>query len=391
MALIPPAEEQLAVLARGTVDLHPMEDLKARLEKSHQTQKPLIVKAGFDPTAPDLHFGHFVLIEKMAQFQRFGHEVVFLIGDYTSLIGDPTGRNQMRPPLSEETIKSNAATYAEQVFRVLHRDQTRVEWNSKWLAKLTFADTIKLASKYNVGRMLERRDFKTRFEEHKQIAIHEFLYPLMQGYDSVALNCDVELGGHDQIFNLNVGRDLMTEYGLKPQIVLTVGLLVGLDGVDKMSKSKGNHIGITEPPDDMFGKIMSISDETMRSWFELLSDRPPTETASDDPLGAKKQLAHLMVARFHGVQHADDTLAWWNAGRPPRNVSESEVKSGPLYNVLVQAELASSGRDARAKIEQGGVSVNDEVIKLPAHVLEKGSYLIRVGKKTVKRVHVVEA
>jgi tyrosyl-tRNA synthetase len=388
---IPTAEAQLRGLTRGAVDLHPLEDLRARLERSHETQKPLVIKTGFDPTAPDLHFGHFVLIEKMAQFQRFGHDVVFLIGDYTSLIGDPTGRNQMRPPLSEETIKHNAATYAEQVFRVLHRDKTRIEWNSRWLSKLTFADVIKLASNYNVGRMLERRDFKTRFEEHKQIAIHEFLYPLMQGYDSVALGADVELGGHDQIFNLNVGRDLMEAYGKRPQIVLTVGLLVGLDGVEKMSKSKGNHIGITEPADDMFGKVMSISDETMRSWYELLSERPADPSHAGDPLAAKKALAHMMVARFHGMQQADDTLAWWNAGRPPRNLSESEVRSGPLYTILVQADLAKSAGDAKRKIEQGGVTVDEVKIDSPWHPVAKGTYLIAVGKKTVKRVRVTDA
>src|SRR5687767_721949 len=216
---IPPLEEQLATLTRGAVDLHPRADLETRLEKSHKEQKPLVIKAGFDPTAPDLHFGHFVLIEKMAQFQRCGHDVVFLIGDYTALIGDPTGRNTLRPPLTEAQIKANAATYAEQVYRVLDRQRTRVEWNREWLGKLSFNDVIMLASKYNLGRMLERRDFKQRFEQHQQIALHGLLYPLMQGYDSVALGCDVELGGHDQIFNLNVGRDLMEAHQLKPQVV----------------------------------------------------------------------------------------------------------------------------------------------------------------------------
>jgi tyrosyl-tRNA synthetase len=384
---IPPAPEQLPVLTSGAADLHDLGDLKDRLEKSHASQKPLVVKAGFDPTAADLHFGHMVLIEKMAQFQRFGHDVVFLIGDYTALIGDPTGRNTMRPPLSPEEIKRHAATYTDQVFKVLDRQKTRVEWNSKWLSTLSFSDTIKLASKYNVGRMLERRDFKSRFEQHEQIALHEFLYPLMQGYDSVALECDVELGGHDQIFNLNVGRDLMAKYGQKPQIVLTVGLLVGLDGVDKMSKSKGNHIGITDPADDMFGKVMSISDETMTAWYPLLLGRT---SQAPDPLAAKKSLAEATVARFHGAAQAKDTLAWWNAGRPPRNLEEATAKAGPLQAVLAQAGFAKSNREARQKIEQGGVSVDDVAIANPMHALSPGTYRIAVGKKTVKQVRVVE-
>lgn len=392
-AAIPPAADQLALLTRGAADLHPLEDLKARLEKSHVTQTPLVIKAGFDPTAPDLHLGHMVLIEKMAQFQRFGHQVVFLIGDYTALIGDPTGRNTMRPPLTTQEIQKNAATYTEQVFKVLDRQATRIEWNSTWLGKLSFNDTIVLASKYNVGRMLERRDFKTRFEQHKQIAIHEFLYPLMQGYDSVALRADVELGGHDQIFNLNIGRDLMEAYGLKPQIVLTVGLLVGLDGVDKMSKSKGNHVGITDPADDMFGKIMSLSDQAMLGWYELLTDLAPTQgpDGAIDPLASKKALARAMVERFHGAAQADDTLAWWNADRPPRNLDEVEVASGPLYALLVAADLAKSGGDARRKIEQGGVSLDGQRIFNPVQVVPKGAYLLTVGKKSARRVRVVDA
>lgn len=392
-AHIPPAETQLEVLARGAENLQPLEDLKARLQRSHETQRPLVIKAGFDPTAPDLHLGHTVLLEKMAQFQRFGHDVVFLIGDYTSLIGDPTGRNAMRPPLDAETIRQNAMTYAEQCFRVLDRERTRIAWNSEWLGKLSFNDTIILASKYNVGRMLERRDFKQRFEQHRQIAIHEFLYPLMQGYDSVALNCDVELGGDDQIFNLNVGRDLMAAYGQKPQIVLTVKLLVGLDGVEKMSKSKGNHVGITDPADEMFGKVMSISDDTMLQWYELLSDRPPQPgpDGQPDPLGAKKSLAQKMVARFHGTAQAEDTLAWWNAGRPPRNVEEVPAKAGALAGVLLDAGLASSKREARQKIEPGGVAIDGRTVTDPNHRIEPGVYLITVGKKTAKRVRVQDA
>lgn len=380
---IPPAAVQFETLRRGTVDLNPESDFLKRLEDAHRTQTPLRIKTGFDPTAPDLHLGHTVLIEKMAQFQRLGHDVIFLIGDYTARIGDPTGRNAMRPPLSDEEIDANAATYAEQVFKILDRERTRVERNSSWLKDMTFKDVIELAARYNLGRMLERRDFRQRFDENKQIALHEFLYPLMQGFDSVALKADVELGGHDQIFNLNVGRHLMEQYGLRPQCVLTVGLLVGLDGEDKMSKSKGNHVGITDKPDDMFGKIMSITDETMSKWYPLLTD---ADSTSDDPNGAKKDLAEMMTARFHSKEEAASTRAWWEAGRPPRDFETVSVKQDRLYKVLVDAGLATSGADARRRTEQGGVRVDEDRLTEPNHVLAPGEYMFKVGKKTVKRV-----
>lgn len=386
---IPPAAEQLQVLRRGTVDLHPVEALEARLAESHRTQKPLVIKAGFDPTAPDLHLGHTVAIEKMAQFQRFGHDAVFLIGDYTALIGDPTGRNTLRPPLSEAQIEANAATYTEQVFKILDRARTRVEWNSTWLGKLSFNDVIVLASKYNVGRMLERRDFKTRFEENRQIAVHEFLYPLMQAYDSVALKADVELGGHDQIFNLNAGRHIMEAYGLRPQVVLTVGLLVGTDGVEKMSKSKGNYVGITDPPEDMFGKVMSVTDETMWGWYPLLLGRAP-DPRSSEANEAKKALAEAMVARFHGEAIGREIRAWWEAGRPPRDLETVTVGAGPLFSVVKQAGCAESNADARRKITQGGVSLDEERLTDPARAIAPGTYLLRVGKKQVKRIAVTE-
>lgn len=384
---IPPAEEQIALFERGAVDLNVRDQFVARLRKSHEEQRPLTIKAGFDPTTPDLHLGHAVVMEKMAQFQRMGHEVILLVGNYTALIGDPTGRNAMRPPLSPEQIQVNAKTYTDQAFKVLDESRTRVEWNTRWLEKLNFRDIISLAAKYNVGRMLERRDFKQRFEAGNQIALHEFLYPLMQGYDSVVLKADVELGGHDQIFNLNVGRHLMKAYGQSPQIVLTVALLTGTDGVEKMSKSKGNYIGITEAPDDMFAKVMSISDETMGSWYELLSDEAPDP---EDPLKSKKQLAHAQLVRFCGRAAADDTLAWWEAGRPPRNLDEVDVPSGPLYAIVAGAGLATSNKDARRKINQGGVSLNGEIIKVPVRVIAPGEYLLRVGKKSHKRVKIRE-
>lgn len=382
---IPPAEAQLGLLTRGVVDLHPREDLEARLKESHDRQRPLKVKVGFDPTAPDLHLGHTVVIEKMAQFQRFGHEIIFLIGDYTARIGDPTGRNTMRPPLDDQEIEANARTYAEQVFKILDRDRTRVEMNGKWLSKLSFADVIGLAAKYNVGRMLERRDFRQRFDEGKQIALHEFLYPLMQAYDSVALDADIELGGQDQVFNLNVGRHIMQAYGKRPQIVMTTGLLVGLDGAEKMSKSKGNHVGITERPEDMFGKIMSISDELMRAWYPHLLDHTPPEVDSD-PLFAKKALAEAMVRRFHGPDAAVAVRSWWDAGRPAVDVETVEVAPGPLYAVVASAGMAKSNGDAKRKIVQGGVMVEGVRRDDPHFAVDAGTYELRVGKKSVKRV-----
>lgn len=377
---IPPAEVQMEVLARGATHLEPESELRRRLASSHQTQKPLVVKVGFDPTAPDLHLGHTVVIEKMAQFQRFGHDVVFLVGDYTALIGDPTGRNAMRPPLSEDAIHDNAKTYTEQVFKILDRDLTRIEWNSTWLKNLSFADVIQLAAKYNVGRMLERRDFRQRFDENRQIAIHEFLYPLMQAYDSVALKADVELGGADQIFNLLVGRHIMEQYGQPAQCVLTTGLLVGLDGADKMSKSKGNYVGITDGPEDMFGKVMSISDALMADWYALLLDSTPPDLR-DDPNRAKKNLAHQMVHRFHDEATADAVLAWWEAGRPPKAQDQVEVASGPLFQVVVAVGGAQTNSEARRKIDQGGVSVGGERITDPKWVVPVGQTVIRVGKK----------
>ena len=375
---IPPPDEQLPILLEGIVDLNTQVELTERLEGAFRSQRPLEIKAGFDPTAPDIHLGHTVLMEKMAQFQRFGHRVSFLVGDYTARIGDPTGRNAMRPALTPEQISDNARTYTDQAFKVLDRATTMIRWNSEWLGKLGFDDVIRIASMYNVGRMLERRDFKERFEGGKQIALHELLYPLMQGYDSVAMRCDVELGGHDQIFNLNVGRHLMARYDLPPQIVMTVGLLVGTDGVEKMSKSKGNAIGITEPPRDMFGKVMSISDELMAQWFPALLGSPAD---LGDPNASKQRLAERLVARFHGATAASATLEWWRAGRPADEVNEVQVVTGALFQIVRDAGAAHSGGDARRKIEQGGVRVSGERIVDPLQVLAPGRYELEVGKK----------
>jgi tyrosyl-tRNA synthetase len=383
---IPTAEEQVEVLARGTVDLTERTELMERLAESHRQQRPLVVKTGFDPTAPDLHLGHTVLIEKMAQFQRLGHEVVFLVGDYTAMIGDPTGRNTLRPPLSEDAIRENAKTYTEQCFKILDQARTRIEWNSSWLAKLAFQDVIALASRFNLGRMLERRDFKTRLSEGKQVAMHELLYPLVQGYDSVQLKPDIELGGADQIFNLNVGRHLMSSYGQRPQMVLTVPLLVGLDGTEKMSKSKGNHVAVLDEADTMFGKVMSISDALMAEWYPLLLGQEP---GAGSPLDAKKALAERIVERFWGADAARDTTAWWNAGRAPRNVEEKEVASAPLFKVILAAGGATSGGDAQRKIKAGSVYLDSTRQEDPMRVLDAGQYLLRVGKKWAVQLRVV--
>ncbi len=385
--LIPPADVQLPVLLRGVVDLHPRDDFEARVRESHAKQRPLRVKVGFDPTAPDLHLGHTVLIEKMAQFQRFGHELVFIVGDYTARIGDPTGRNALRPPLDEAQIEHNAQTYAEQAFRILERERTRVEYNGSWLSRLGFADVIRLAATYNVGRMLERRDFRQRFDAGTQIALHEFLYPLMQAYDSVHLEADIELGGQDQLFNLNVGRHVMQAYGQRPQLVMTTALLVGLDGAEKMSKSKGNHVGITEPPEEIFGKTMSISDELMADWYGLLLEATPPEVETD-PLAAKKNLAEALVARFATEAAARDVRAWWDAGRPPRDVETAAVSEGLLAGVLAEAGLAASKGDAKRKVQQGGVRVDGVRKEDPHEPVPAGDYLIEVGKRAVKRVRV---
>jgi tyrosyl-tRNA synthetase len=385
---IPPAEEQIEILARGTVDLTERSELLRRLDESHQQQRPLVVKTGFDPTAPDLHLGHMVVIEKMAQFQRMGHDVVFLVGDYTAMIGDPTGRNTLRPPLTEAAIRENARTYTEQCFKLLDRERTRIEWNSSWLSRLDFKDLITLASRFNLGRMLERRDFKERMQEGRQIAMHELLYPLVQGYDSVQLRADIELGGADQIFNLNVGRHLMSYYEQRPQMVLTLPLLVGLDGVEKMSKSKGNHVAILDEPDTMFGKIMSISDVLMAQWYPLLLGR---ELADAPPLEAKKALSAAMVERFWGAAAAQDTTDWWNADRPPRNVERREVPAGPLFKVVHAAGGAQSGSDAQRKIRGGGVYLDGVRQQDPMGVIAPGSYQLRVGKLWVVALHVQQS
>jgi len=386
-------EEQLAELERGAHEVL----VSAELVKKLRRGVPLRVKAGFDPTAPDLHLGHTVLLTKMRHFQQLGHEVTFLIGDFTTLIGDPTGRNVTRPALTREEIEANARTYEAQVFKILDRDKTRVDFNSRWLSPLTAADIVKLTAHYTVARMLERDDFAKRYKAGQPISIHEFLYPLAQGYDSVAMRTDVELGGTDQKFNLLVGRTLQEAYGQEPQVVMTMPLLEGTDGVNKMSKSLGNYIGITEDPDTMFGKIMSISDELMWRYFELLSFRPLAEIAAlrramadgRNPRDIKFELAHELVARFHDLPAAERAQRNFTSRVSEKAVPQDlPVRVLPvdaagirLANLLKEAGLAASTSEANRKIEEGavridGAKVSDRglTLKAPAeHVFQVGS------------------
>jgi tyrosyl-tRNA synthetase len=360
---------QLQELARGADEVLPDEGLEAKLKKD----RPLIVKAGFDPTAPDLHIGHTVLINKMRQFQEFGHEVVFLIGDFTGMIGDPSGKNTTRPPLSPEEIQENATTYEAQIFKILDEQATRIEFNSRWMGKVDAAGLIKLASHHTVARMLERDDFSKRYAGGQPISIHEFLYPIVQGYDSVALEADVELGGTDQKFNLLVGRQLQQDYGQEPQVVMTMPLLEGLDGVQKMSKSLGNYVGITDAPGEMFGKLMSVSDDLMWRYFELLSFRTLDDVASlkkrvadgMNPRDAKFELALEIVERFHGGKAADgakgEFVARFQQGAMPEDMPELTLTSHDgslgLAHLLKGAGLVASTSEAFRMIQQGAVRI----------------------------------
>ena len=394
-------DEQLAYLTKGCVDIVRAGELRSKLERAAATGVPLTVKVGFDPTAPDLHLGHTVLLRKMKHFQDCGHRVVFLIGDFTGLIGDPTGRSKTRPPLTPDAIAANAETYKAQVFTLLDAEATVVDFNSRWLGAFSSVDWIRLAARYNVAQMLERRDFKQRYEQRQPIALHEFMYPLAQGYDSVALKADVELGGTDQLFNLNVGRDIMPGYGLEAQIVMTVPLLVGLDGVEKMSKSYGNYVGITDPPEQMFGKVMSISDDLMWTYYTLLTDR--SQSAIDamraevvagtrHPKAAKVELAMLIVGDFHGVEAARGAAAAFervfSRGEVPADLAEVVVDAGvPIEKVLVAAGLASSGTDAYRKVHQGAVRINGERYTVVRSVVGVSSpYVVQVGRRGARIV-----
>jgi tyrosyl-tRNA synthetase len=392
-------EAQLAELKRGAVDLIPEEDLRRKLKEG----RPLRVKAGFDPTAPDLHLGHTVLINKLRQFQQFGHEVIFLIGDFTGMIGDPSGKSATRPRLTPEEIAANAVTYQEQIYRILDRERTIIDFNSRWMGEMSAAGLIELAAKHTVARMLERDDFHKRYRGGQPIAIHEFLYPLVQGYDSVALRADVELGGSDQKFNLLVGRQMQEAYGQAPQVVLTMPLLEGLDGVQKMSKSLGNTVAIHDPPEQMFGKLMSISDALMWRYFELLSFRPMAEITAlqqsiaqgGNPRDVKFELAHEIVARFHSPKDADqaksDFLARFAQGAVPQNLPERRLqipgKSARLTGILKELGFAASASEASRKIDEGAVRVDQEKVTSRQHELLAGStYIVSVGKRSFAKI-----
>lgn len=393
-------DAQLALIKRGCAELINEAELRAKIARGI----PLNIKVGFDPTAPDLHLGHTVVIHKMRHFQELGHHVVFVIGDFTGRIGDPSGRSDTRPPLTEEQIQANARTYKEQVFKILDPEKTEIAFNSQWLGKMGAADFIRLASRYTVARMLERDDFEKRYKSNQPISIHEFLYPLAQGYDSVSLKTDVEMGGTDQKFNLLVGRHLQGQYGLEPQCVLTMPLLEGLDGVKKMSKSLGNYIGITEPPSEIFGKTMSVSDALMWRYFELLSGKSleeiqtlknDVEAGTRHPKEVKEELAFELTERYHGVNAAQEARQAFHAvfvGRgvpddaPRYAVKEGESSSPVAF--LTDAGLTASRGEARRLISQKALSVNDEPYTDSSTPFGKGEYVIKLGKKRFLRLTV---
>jgi tyrosyl-tRNA synthetase len=393
--------EAMAISLRGCDELLPQADWQAKLVRAAASGVPLRIKLGLDPTAPDIHIGHTVVLNKMRQLQDLGHQVIFLIGDFTSMIGDPSGRNTTRPPLTREQIEANAQTYCRQASLVLDPARTEIRYNSEWSDPLGARGMIQLAARYTVARMLERDDFSKRLKAGAPISVHELLYPLMQGYDSVALKSDLELGGTDQKFNLLVGRALQAEYGQEPQCILTMPLLEGLDGVEKMSKSKGNYVGITEPANSMFAKLLSISDALMWRWFTLLSFRPEVEIArlkaevdgGRNPKDAKLLLAHEITARFHSAAAAEAAQADFDLrarGGVPQDIPQLQLGGAPLPigALLKQANLAPSSSEAMRLVEQGGVridgaTVSDKALKLPA-----GTYVVQVGKRKFARITV---
>ncbi|NPA95495.1 MAG: tyrosine--tRNA ligase [Thermodesulfobacteria bacterium] len=392
-------EKSIELINRGAVEVIAPDELRKKLERAIAEDRPLRVKTGFDPTAPDLHLGHTVLIQKMRHFQELGHQVIFLIGDFTGLIGDPTGKSETRPPLTPEQVQENAATYKEQIFKILDPDKTEIAFNSRWMNEMVAIDMIRLCAKYTVARMLEREDFKQRFQSQRPIAIHEFIYPLIQGYDSVALKADIELGGTDQKFNLLVGRHIQKEYGQEPQVVITMPLLEGLDGVNKMSKSLGNYVGITEDPDSMYGKLMSISDELMFRYYELLSSlsldeieelKKGIQAGRLHPKEVKAQLATELVARYHGEEAAKRARqkfeAQFSRGEIPDDVPEYDLSKEDgqkifLPKLLKNAGLVKSTSEARRLIKQGAVSLNGEKLSTDEIDRPDPGSILKVGKR----------
>ncbi|MEN8711415.1 MAG: tyrosine--tRNA ligase [Arenicellales bacterium] len=395
-------DESLTLIQRGADEIIPAEGLVERLRSG----RPLRIKAGFDPTAPDLHLGHTVLINKLRQFQQLGHEILFLIGDFTGMIGDPTGKSATRPALTQEQVNENARSYQEQIFKILDPDKTEIVFNSTWMGKMSAADMIQLAGKHTVARMLERDDFNKRYTGGMPIAIHEFLYPLVQGYDSVAMNADVELGGTDQKFNLLVGRELQRQYGQNPQVILTMPILEGLDGIQKMSKSLNNYIGINDQPGEMFGKIMSISDELMWRYFELLSFKPMSEiealqkqvSEGENPRDVKFKLAREIVARFHSVAEAkaaqDEFINRFRKGEMPDEIAEVSLQAEagiiPIANLLKNAGLTQSTSDALRMIRQGAVKIDGEKVEdTKLEITVSSTHIYQVGKRRFARVTVI--
>jgi len=399
-------DDEFAFLIKGAVDLIEKNDLRRKLERSRATHKPLTVKVGFDPTAPDIHLGHTVVIRKMRHFQMMGHRVIFLIGDFTGMIGDPSGKKATRPALSREEVAANAETYRKQIYKLLDPETTEIRFNSEWLGALGAEGMVRLAGKYTLARIMERDDFKNRWENHQPISVHELLYPLAQGYDSVALEADVEMGGTDQLFNLLVGRDLMREYQQEPQVVLTMPLLEGLDGIEKMSKSLGNYIGIDEAPDSIFGKVMSISDELMWKYYLLCTDKTPDEIGAlrQDvaagklhPMDTKKALARSIIADFHSEDEALKAEAEFtrifSERQAPTDVEVIELESSseplPIVRIIAAAGLASSNSEARRLVAQGGVAVDDEKVDDAKATFDAGagkSYYLKVGKRRFAQV-----
>jgi tyrosyl-tRNA synthetase len=391
-------DEQIEFIKKGSVDLIREEDLRKKLERSAKTGKPLRVKLGADPTAPDIHIGHTVVIRKLKAFQELGHTAIFLIGDFTGMIGDPSGKNATRPPLSREEILVNAETYKTQIFKLLDPEKTEIRFNSEWMDKYSAADFVKLCSRVTVKQILERDDFEKRLREERPISLHELLYPLTQGYDSVALEADVELGGTDQKFNLMVGRNLQREYSQEPQVILTTPLLEGLDGVNKMSKSLNNYIGIDENPNEMFGKVMSITDDLMWKYYDLLTDSTPLEieamkNGDENPRNLKVNLAKLIIKDFHSNEDANaaeaDFVARFVKKEIPDEIEETNISAGNynLADLLVQINLAPSKKEAKRLIEQGGVKLNGEkVSNVNAEVELKDEILLQVGKRKFLKV-----